>query len=129
MYIDFGSDDPHAYLHEQRYDNHQRRDDEAMEHGPDAGLLHTGEGGVQADGRQCADYQELAGALGGAHYLSRNGEYACYDGHGQEAQDEPGEDLFDGELRLERAAILLQGELTIAFPQLPYAAVFHLFFA
>ena len=41
---------PHAHLHEQRYDDHQRRDDETMDHGPDAGLLHAGEGGVQADG-------------------------------------------------------------------------------
>ena len=68
-----------------------------MDHGPDTGLLHAGEGGVQADGRQGADHQELAGGLSTTHHLSRNGENARHDGHGQEAQDKPGEDLLDGE--------------------------------
>ena len=102
--------DPHAHFHQQRHDHHQRRDDEAVDHGPDACLLHAGEGGVQADGGQGADHQELAGGLGAADYLRGEGEDARHDGHGQEAQDEPGEDFLDRELSLELAAVLLEGE-------------------
>ena len=54
-----------------RANNNQRRNDETVNHGADASLLHAGEGGIQSDGSQCADHQELAGSLGAAHQLRR----------------------------------------------------------
>ena len=59
--------DSHAHLHQQRHNYNQRRNDETVNHGADASLLHAGEGGIQSGGSQCADHQELAGSLGAAH--------------------------------------------------------------
>ena len=115
MYSDLELHDPHTHFHQQRNDHHQRGNNEAVDHGPDAGLLHAGEGGVQTDSGQGADHQELAGGLGSAHHLRGDGKDARHDGHGQEAQDEPGEDLPDGELGLEPAAILLECHGFLAF--------------
>ena len=72
-------------------------------------------GGIQSDGSQCADHQELAGSLGAAHQLRRDRKDARHDGHGQKTQNEPGEDLLDGELSFKRTAVLLEshGFLTL----------------
>ena len=107
--------DSHAHLHQQRHNYNQRRNDETVNHGADASLLHAGEGGIQSDGSQCADHQELAGSLGAAHQLRRDRKDARHDGHGQKTQNEPGEDLLDGELSFKRTAVLLEshGFLTL----------------
>ena len=102
-------------IHQQRHNYNQRRNDETVNHGADASLLHAGEGGIQSDGSQCADHQELAGSLGAAHQLRRDRKDARHDGHGQKTQNEPGEDLLDGELSFKRTAVLLEshGFLTL----------------
>ena len=74
-----------------------------MEHGTDACLFHAGKGGVQADSGQCADHEEFAQPLGGGDDNSRDGEDAGDNGHGQEAQDKPGEDLGDAEVGFQLA--------------------------
>ena len=38
--------DSHCYLNNQCHDHHQCRDNEAVDHGADACLLHAGEGGI-----------------------------------------------------------------------------------
>ena len=107
--------DSHAHLHQQRHNYNQRRNDETVDHGADASLLHAGEGGIQSDGSQCADLRELAGSLGAAYQLRRDRKDARHDGHGQKTQNEPGEDLLDGELSFKRTAVLLEshGFLTL----------------
>ena len=102
--------DAHGHFHQQGHDDHQGGDDEAVEHGPDAGLLHAGKGGVQTDGCQGADHQELAELLGRAHNPGRDGQDAGHQSHGQKTQNEPGEDLCDAEVGFQPAAVLLDSQ-------------------
>ena len=99
--------DSHCNLDKQCYNNHQCRDNKSVDHWTDTGFLHAGEGGVQANGCQCADHQEFTCALGAGYNCCRNGENACHDGHSQESQNEPGENLYDREISLQLFAILL----------------------
>ena len=77
-------------IHQQRHNYNQRRNDETVNHGAD-------------------------GSLGAAHQLRRDRKDARHDGHGQKTQNEPGEDLLDGELSFKRTAVLLEshGFLTL----------------
>ena len=101
-----GRDAEHV-LDANRDQNDEQRDDKPVEHRLRAGLAEGFKVGVEADGSQRRDHEELADGLERRGEICRNEAKARKAGHGQEAEDEPREDGLHVDLHARAPALCL----------------------